>query len=187
MFQVEVVDRSLGKVLSGQSAAPAKGPTRMTSAIHHDVLQVVKDHTFWADELANDLADAIMTLIEEPLRARNQPCGCIVCYCEENPENRCTGCGARSCGSEQCVFKVGGVVYVESAAPAPAKGVEAWVIWLTDLNRYGDGLYLHYPKLADDGRGVTVVPITLPSLDSVTFSGDEPKIHEEQKGTCADG
>lgn len=35
---------------------------------------------------------------------RNQPCGCIVCFCAD--EERCHGCGARSCGKgEACVFK----------------------------------------------------------------------------------
>lgn len=41
---------------------------------------------------------------EQPLRlAREQPCGCLVCTCED--EERCHGCGAKNCGTDRCVFK----------------------------------------------------------------------------------
>lgn len=29
--------------------------------------------------------------------ARRQPCGCIICYCED--DDGCTGCGAKHCGT----------------------------------------------------------------------------------------
>src|SRR3990167_4780706 len=35
--------------------------------------------------------------------ARNQPCGCIICSCED--EVQCHGCGAKNCGTKECVFK----------------------------------------------------------------------------------
>lgn len=36
-------------------------------------------------------------------RERDQSCGCIVCQCES--EDRCFGCGAKMCGTDDCVFK----------------------------------------------------------------------------------
>ena len=51
-----------------------------------------------------------------PIRARVQPCGCVVCYCEGD---QCTGCGARNCGKKgECVFGPDGsdrpnVIYVD--------------------------------------------------------------------------
>lgn len=46
----------------------------------------------------------------EPLRparigqtpAREHPCGCVVCVCED--ERQCHGCGAKSCGTPECVL-----------------------------------------------------------------------------------
>lgn len=37
-----------------------------------------------------------MTTAAEPLLARHQPCGCVVCYCEGM---QCQGCGAKNCGN----------------------------------------------------------------------------------------
>ncbi len=35
---------------------------------------------------------------EQPrLLARNQPCGCVVCICED--EDQCQGCGGKNCGT----------------------------------------------------------------------------------------
>ncbi len=36
---------------------------------------------------------------KEPRLARNQPCGCIICNCED--EERCNGCGSKSCGTHE--------------------------------------------------------------------------------------
>jgi hypothetical protein len=38
-----------------------------------------------------------------PILAREQPCGCIVCRCED--EQHCHGCGAKKCGATDCVLK----------------------------------------------------------------------------------
>jgi hypothetical protein len=35
----------------------------------------------------------------EPTLARNQPCGCVVCRCED--DNQCQGCGAKHCGKHE--------------------------------------------------------------------------------------
>ncbi len=40
---------------------------------------------------------------------RQQPCGCIVCTCED--EERCHGCGAKECGEKECVFVTGNSVW----------------------------------------------------------------------------
>ena len=37
------------------------------------------------------------------VRARTQPCGCVVCHCDS--ESRCSGCGAKNCGTDDCVFR----------------------------------------------------------------------------------
>jgi hypothetical protein len=44
------------------------------------------------ESLARQLRSA-----QAPLLARNQPCGCIVCICED--EVQCHGCGAKDCGT----------------------------------------------------------------------------------------
>jgi hypothetical protein len=36
---------------------------------------------------------------QEAVLAKYQPCGCIICTCESNADNRCLGCGAKHCGS----------------------------------------------------------------------------------------
>lgn len=57
--------------------------------------------------------------------AKHQPCGCVVCTCRNEAEpDRCLGCGAKNCGTPECVFKGSGTpVYAEDlAAPAPGKG-----------------------------------------------------------------
>ena len=45
--------------------------------------------------------------------AKNQPCGCVVCYCENG--EKCLGCGAKNCGTHP-VGKIPNPVF---AAPSP--------------------------------------------------------------------
>jgi hypothetical protein len=41
--------------------------------------------------------DTVEQLVREPfMRAKNQPCGCVICTCENDAQ--CQGCGARYCG-----------------------------------------------------------------------------------------
>lgn len=47
-----------------------------------------------ADKLAQ-LAEQIRG--QQKVLARNQPCGCVICVCED--DEQCQGCGARSCGN----------------------------------------------------------------------------------------
>lgn len=42
--------------------------------------------------------------------ARHQPCGCVVCYCEN--QERCLGCGAKYCGTHE-VGEIPNPVYVD--------------------------------------------------------------------------
>jgi hypothetical protein len=47
--------------------------------------------------------------------ARHQPCGCILCFCYGD---RCLGCGAISCGKDDCVLKTSkGIVYADEPTP----------------------------------------------------------------------
>src|ERR1035437_8009434 len=45
---------------------------------------------------------------QEPRLARNQPCGCIICNCED--DEKCSGCGAKHCGTHE-VGKIPNPVY----------------------------------------------------------------------------
>ncbi len=55
-----------------------------------------------------------LTFIEPRTYARNQPCGCVVCTCGN--VDRCEGCGAKRCGTPECVFKGNGTpVFVDEA------------------------------------------------------------------------
>ena len=36
-------------------------------------------------------------------RQKIQPCGCVVCSCQDDAQ--CHGCGAKNCGTKECVFK----------------------------------------------------------------------------------
>ncbi len=79
----------------------------------------------------------------------------------------------------------------KDATPAPAEGVEVWAVRVYD---YGTGQYLYEPgsfhsinlhvdhhkaveraESLDARYKATIVSIILPSLDSVTFPGDEPE------------
>ena len=58
----------------------------------------------------NDCFENIRSILTRPqlqtgenILARNQPCGCVVCSCED--EVQCHGCGASNCGTKECVFK----------------------------------------------------------------------------------
>jgi hypothetical protein len=57
---------------------------------------------------------------EERALARNQPCGCVVCTCENEDEpDRCLGCGAKHCGTHP-VGAIPSPVYV--SAPREERG-----------------------------------------------------------------
>jgi len=63
------------------------------------------------EEMNSNLADTNINLAEryadiaatvpqaEPILAKHQACGCVICTCEDNEENRCMGCGAKNCGT----------------------------------------------------------------------------------------
>lgn len=50
--------------------------------------------------------------------ARQQPCGCVVCYCEN--QERCLGCGAKYCGTHE-VGEMPNPVYADHI-PFPTSG-----------------------------------------------------------------
>lgn len=55
----------------------------------------------------------------ERLLARNQPCGCVVCYCEN--EDQCQGCGAKNCGTHP-VGDMPSPLYTHPQIPAAVEG-----------------------------------------------------------------
>lgn len=46
----------------------------------------------------------------EPLLAKHQPCGCVICTCEN--DEQCQGCGAKNCGSHP-IGKIPNPVYTQ--------------------------------------------------------------------------
>ncbi len=40
---------------------------------------------------------------------RVQPCGCVLCFCEDDV--RCSGCGAENCGNPECEVAKGNLIY----------------------------------------------------------------------------
>lgn len=46
----------------------------------------------------NAALDGVSTPVQK--LARNQPCGCVVCICEDDVQ--CQGCGAKNCGNPDC-------------------------------------------------------------------------------------
>lgn len=49
-------------------------------------------------------AEAALEQIKMPMLATAQPCGCQLCVCPYNEENRCNGCGAHACNTADCVM-----------------------------------------------------------------------------------
>lgn len=87
---------------------------------------------WWRSIIRKMLGDAPQPA-EQPL-AKNQPCGCVVCTCED--ERQCQGCGARHCGAHP-VGEIPNPAHVRPTAP-PAQGesIEKRVSDLrTDLDR----------------------------------------------------
>jgi len=61
----------------------------------------IDDVTAELARLRAELAAARDALTTPPL-ARMQPCGCVVCVCDDH--ERCHGCGAVACNDPSCVF-----------------------------------------------------------------------------------
>ncbi len=59
------------------------------------------------------------------VRAQHQPCGCVLCICED--EERCHGRGAKPCGKpdDQCSLKNGETVYATAPGPQDDDATEA--------------------------------------------------------------
>lgn len=50
-------------------------------------------------------AEAALENLRSPQLATHQPCGCQLCVCPDEWGNQCSGCGAHSCSSSECVIK----------------------------------------------------------------------------------
>lgn len=48
----------------------------------------------------------------QPLLAKHQPCGCVVCTCED--DEQCQGCGATHCGTHE-LGRIPNPVYLPAA------------------------------------------------------------------------
>ncbi len=59
--------------------------------------------------------------VPEKKLARKQPCGCVVCTCQD--ATQCHGCRATRCGTPQCVFNVGNE-YLQLFDPPPPTELE---------------------------------------------------------------
>ena len=53
-------------------------------------------------KLLERIAELEAENVNSPTRARNQPCGCLVCICAN--DEQCQGCGALNCKTVGCVF-----------------------------------------------------------------------------------
>jgi hypothetical protein len=81
-------------------------------------------HTY--DEVENPtaraLSEALLELGPEPVLAKHQPCGCVVCTCENEAEpDRCLGCGAKHCGTHP-VGAIPSPVYAPAPREEPGDG-----------------------------------------------------------------
>lgn len=79
-----------------------KGECRLhspQSQIHTDVIARSNSAFEWPFTKDDDWCGD-WTGPEPRLLARHQPCGCIVCICEDAAEeDQCQGCGAKNCGT----------------------------------------------------------------------------------------
>lgn len=57
--------------------------------------------------------------------AKHQPCGCVVCWCED--ERQCHGCGAKNCGSHPVGAIPNPVYVVDETLPAMPASVRELV------------------------------------------------------------
>jgi hypothetical protein len=64
------------------------------------------------------------------LLAKHQPCGCIVCTCED--DLRCHGCGAKNCGTHP-VGQIPNAVYEQQPAQPESGEVKRYVGRITEL------------------------------------------------------
>jgi len=83
--------------------------------------EILYDFKYHGATVAIDKATATIAALTSHARpaerelARNQPCGCVVCRCED--EHRCGGCGAKNCGTHP-VGQIPNPVYKSSALTA---------------------------------------------------------------------
>lgn len=68
-----------------------------------------------------DIFDFTYEPVVQRMLAKNQPCGCVVCTCED--EVRCHGCGAHKCGKpvDECCFDTRGPDLVYEDEPTPVE------------------------------------------------------------------
>ncbi len=83
----------------------------------------------------------------ERVLARRQPCGCMICICED--DEQCQGCGAKSCGTHP-VGEIPNPVYVNRYDPDPIvskawlKKLNAWDELLGEVKKQGIPRYMRH-------------------------------------------
>jgi len=78
---------------------------------------------------------AILEDNSDKLLSRNQPCGCVVCICED--EVQCHGCGAKNCGTHS-VGQLPNPVYDEPKATCEKAAARSTIAAAQDILDYPD-------------------------------------------------
>lgn len=79
-----------------------------------DLHRAISDIEAWNQDLRREngeLLDKLHDYEALTVSKRPQPCGCILCRCELNEENRCSGCGAKMCPENNCPVRRGIIEY----------------------------------------------------------------------------
>ena len=72
---------------------------------------MLKEALFKAPSRTLPFIETVEKLYRPRLLAKNQPCGCVVCTCEDDIQ--CQGCGAKSCGNHNS-NELPNAVYVDA-------------------------------------------------------------------------
>lgn len=132
-------------IVAALASAPPSAPVGM-------------DLSNWAQHysIGPDALDALRNLLSlaqqpaAPVLAKHQPCGCVICTCED--EQQCQGCGAKHCGN-----RADHPPYVGQQPAAPSGEAVAWLRmkpdgtpdWAEDCIGSDDRFLDH--ELASDG------------------------------------
>lgn len=81
---LELLDRIVPRIDAG-------GPNPIDEETHHCEYTLYRER----ERIHAEFKAALI----KPLLAKHQPCGCIVCTCDD--EVQCRGCGAKHCGTHE--------------------------------------------------------------------------------------
>lgn len=72
-----------------------------------------------------------------PDLGRHQPCGCLVCHCDDG--ERCQGCGSRACGTDACAIGTDAEVYADGRTGGMLRNERAFLAAHTALRGHVAG------------------------------------------------